>query len=209
MARSTNPFVKQIYFWWLIAPLLSALLFPAFCSVETLKIQPPEQELVEQCHRDLQTINERATDHFNSWFVSTGLVARSLAEPQRAEASGWNGYTWMGTMSHTWFSRFWLFTYRVIWRWTAFWPLYIAGVFGIAGPCLADGLVMRAKKRYEFGQYNPLAFNVSGTLFALAIGWFIYLPMLPVALTGVIMASFFGILGAFAWFTTANFQRSA
>lgn len=209
MARSTNPFIKQIYFWWLIAPLLSAVLFPAFCSFDSLKVQQPEVDLVAQCDRDLQKINQRANDRFNAWFVSTGLVHRSLADAQRAEASGFQGYTWMGTMSHAWFARFWLFTYRVIWRWTAFWPLYLAGVFGIAAPCLADGLAIRAKKRYEFGQYNPLAFNVSGTLFALAIGWLLYLPLLPVPLTGGLMVSFFAILGGFAWVSTANFQRSA
>ncbi|MFP3637945.1 DUF4400 domain-containing protein [Paraburkholderia sp. SIMBA_054] len=209
MAQSTNPFVKQIYFWWLIAPILSALLFPAFCSIESLKVQPPEVELVEQCDRDVAQINERASGHFNSWFVETGILRQTLSSSLRAEDTGWSGYSWMGGMTHKWFSKFWLFTYRLIWRWTAFWPLYLAGVFGIAAPCMVDGLVIRAKKRYEFGSYNPLAFNVWGTLFSLSIGWMIYVPMLPVPLTGVLMSGFFCLLGGFAWITTANFQRSS
>jgi hypothetical protein len=209
MPRSTNPFVRQVYFWWLIAPVLTALLVPAFCSDETLEIQPAEIELVEQCNRDVVAINESASNHFLSWFVATGIVKSSVSGSVHAEETGWTGYSRMGSLAHTWFTKFWKFVYRLIWRWTAFWPLYIAGVGGIALPCLIDGLVIRAKKRYEFGQYNPLAFNVAGTLFSLAVGWMVFVPMVPFALTAVFMMGFFLVLGLVGWFATSNFQRSA
>lgn len=209
MPRSTNPFVKQVYFWWIIAPVLSVIIFPALGSVDSLKIKPEEIQLANRCNDDIDDVNQSATNHFDSWFVKTGWVAHSIQENVNAENSVATGYAWLGRTMHTWYGRFWLYAYRVIWRWTAFWPLYIAGVLGIATPCLVDGLVIRAKKRYEFGQYNPMAFNVSGTLFSLAVGWLLYVPLLPLPLTENLMACFFLGLGAVAWISTANFQRSA
>ncbi|MBN3761053.1 DUF4400 domain-containing protein [Burkholderia sp. Ac-20365] len=208
MARSTNRFVTVIYFWWLIAPILSAMLFPAFMPAEGLQIQAPEVDFAIQCDRDLAQINESARANFDAWFVQTGILRQTLTSSVHAEDTGWSGYSWMGGMTHKWFAKFWMFTYRVIWRWTAFWPLYIAGIFGIVAPCLGDGLVVRARKRYEFGSYNPLAFNIWGTLLSLGIGLMIYLPMWPWSLTAIVMASLFCGLGGFAWFATANFRTS-
>jgi len=207
-ARS-NPFVRQIYFWWLIAPILSSLLFPALLSSESMKVQPQELAFAEQCGRAVDQVTESATGAFNTLFVDTGILRRTLSGSEQAESTGWAGYAWMGSTFHGYISRFWQFAYRVVWRWTAFWPFYVSGVLGIAAPCLVDGLITRAKKRYRFGQYNPLAFNVGGTLFAMAIGWLLYVPLLPIPLTIVVMGGFFLLLGVFAWFTTANFQRFA
>ncbi len=206
-SRTTNPFVRQIYFWWLIAPMLSCLLFPVFIPAASLKIANAETQFVYHCGRDAYDVTTDATLIFNELFVHTGILKATMSSSEDAEESRSDGFSWMGRLLHGWLARFWLFTYRVVWRWTAFWPLYVIGVLGISFPCLVDGLVTRAKKRYRFGQYNPFAFNVGGTLFAIAVGWMIYVPLLPVPLTAPIMGGFFSLLGLFAWFTAANFQR--
>jgi hypothetical protein len=207
MPRSTNPFVSRVYFWWLIAPVLSAMLFPAFLTVQQLQISQHEADFAEETRQDVVEVNQTAAGCFNDWFVTNGILARTMSDSSRADASGAVEASWIVGTLHAWFVKFWLFTYRCMWRWIAFWPLYVSGILGIALPCLVDGMVARSKKRYDFGQYNPLAFGVSGRFFAILIGWLFYVPMLPLPLTGALMASLFCAFGLFAWLTTANFQR--
>ena len=207
--RSTNPFIRQVYFWWLIAPILTSIILPAVMPAGSFKVQSEEQAFLVECGRDVGAVTQTATSVFTSWFINTGFVDDTMDPSRHAMNSQRTGYAWMGGIFHGWFQRFWLFVYRIVWRWVAFWELYVVCILGIAGPCLVDGLIVRAKKRYRFGQYNPLAFNVSGTLFALAVGWMFYVPMLPLPLTALFMGGFFCVFALFAWFTSANFQRGA
>lgn len=201
-----NPFAGKIYFWWIIAPILALLFCPMFMQEESFKIAPSEIEFVTNTRSDTQAITESATGAFQSWFVNTGLVHLTIGDYQKAEASGYKGYVWAGSMMTAYMGRVWRYLYRVIWRWVAFWPFYAVGLAGIFLPCVVDGLVVRSVKRSEFGLYNPLGFTISGSAAAIFIGWLFFVPFSPWPLGHWIISSLFVGLGLMTWLTVGSFQ---
>lgn len=201
-----NPFAGKIYFWWIIAPILSLLICPMLMQEESFKIASSEIEFVSNSRSDVDGITQSATAVFQSWFVDTGLVRFTDNDYRRAEASGYKGYAWAGSIMDAYMERVWRYMYRVIWRWTAFWPFYLVGLLGIFIPCVVDGIVVRSVKRSEFGLYNPIGFNLSGSAAAIFIGWLLFVPFSPWPLGHWIISVLFLGLGLTTWLTVGSFQ---
>jgi hypothetical protein len=201
-----NPFADKIYFWWIIAPILTLLICPIFMQEESFKIAPSEIEFVASCRQDVQTITESATGVFQTWFVNTGLVHLTTNDYRNAQASGYKGFAWAGWKMDGYMGRVWRYLYRVVWRWAAFWPFYAVGLIGIFLPSVVDGLVIRSVKRSEFGLYNPLGFTISGSAAAIFIGWLFFVPFSPWPLGHLIISSLFVGLGLMTWLTVGSFQ---
>lgn len=201
-----NPFAGKVYFWWIIAPILALLICPIFMPVDSFKIAPSEFEFVSSCRSDVDGITQSATGVFQSWFVKTGMVHLTVNDYQKAEESGYKGYAWAGSIMDAYMERVWRYMYRVIWRWAAFWPFYLVGLVGIFLPCVVDGVVVRSVKRSEFGLYNPIGFNLSGSAAAIFIGWLFFVPFSPWPLGHWIISGLFLGLGLMTWFTVGSFQ---
>ncbi len=107
-----NPFAGKVYFWWIIAPILTLLFCPIFMQEETFKIAPSEMEFVTRCRPDAQAITESATGVFQSWFVNTGLVHLTISDYRKAEESGYKGYVWAGSMMTAYMGRVWRYVNR-------------------------------------------------------------------------------------------------
>ncbi|WP_321935248.1 DUF4400 domain-containing protein [Paraburkholderia sp. J8-2] len=207
MARARdNPFISKIYFWWIIAPVISFVLFPLLLQDSTFRIAPDEIEFVRDCGRNVESVTASATAAFRSAFVETQVVAMTVGQYERAEDSDYRGYARIGTYMHAYMTRMWLMVFRAMWRLDALWPLCLVGFFGIFLPFLTDGLVVRAKRRSEFGLYNPISFNISGTGSAIFIGWLFYLPLVPWPLSSLMLFGFFMGLGLMTYLTVGSFQ---
>ncbi|VVE14232.1 MULTISPECIES: DUF4400 domain-containing protein [Pandoraea] len=201
-----NPFAGKVYFWWIIAPILTLLICPMFMPSDSFKIAPSELAFVTSSRSNVDAITKSATGVFQSWFVNTGMVGLTVNDYQKAQASGYKGYAWAGSIMDGYMERVWRYMYRVIWRWTAFWPFYVVGLVGIFLPCVVDGVVVRSVKRSEFGLYNPISFNLSASAAAIFIGWLFFVPFSPWPLGHWIVSSLFLGLGLMTWFTVGNFQ---
>lgn len=207
MARARdNPFISKIYFWWIIAPVLSFVLFPFFLQEKSFHIAPDEITFLRDCGRDVDDVTAAVSAAFKTAFVDTGAVAMTVGDYERAEDSEYTGYARVGAYMHAYMARMWLMLFRAMWRLAALWTLYVVGFLGIFLPFLIDGMVVRAKRRSEFGLYNPISFNISGSGGAVFVGWLFYLPLVPWPLTGLLMLAFFAGLGLMTYFTVGSFQ---
>lgn len=200
-----SEFNRHILFWWLIAPLLTLLILPAFMQPESFAIASEEVRYLTHWGSRVHPVTERADALFNSLFVDSGWVRGSLdlAQPRTRDLPAATGlFRWL----HGWIAGFWMLLYRVIWRVYALLPIYLAAILGYALPAFVDGLTTRLKKRYDFGQHNPIFFYSSMHFVLLAVGLALFVPITPLTLTPWILGGYFLLTAAAVWIMASNLQ---
>ncbi|MFK0380211.1 DUF4400 domain-containing protein [Pandoraea sp. NPDC090278] len=197
-------FTQKFYFWVFVAPVLCIIAVPLFLPAAKLKVPEAEVELLANTGRNVDAVNDRAGAAFVRWFVSTGLYKPSVDQVRdttpRPAAK-------VSDLQHNWSNKVWLLVYRAMWRWYAFWPLYVTGVLGLVLPSLVDGLVAREKKRFKFGQYSSVGFGIAGGSLGRSISWLIILPIIPVTITPELLGGLFAFAAFVSWYAATNFQR--
>lgn len=204
-----SEFNQHILFWWLLAPLVALLILPGVMAPESFQVAPAEVRFLSNWGGQHREVTASADEKFERWFVAPGWVKRSvsLTQPQRmgglglsAGATGW---------LRDWVTGFWMLVYRVLWRVLALGPLYLTAAIGFALPAFVDGIGSRLKKRYDFGQHNPIFFYSSMHFVLLAIGLAMFVPITPLTLTPMVLGGFFLATAAAVWVMAANLQTGA
>ncbi|MGT2455692.1 DUF4400 domain-containing protein [Cupriavidus basilensis] len=204
-----SEFNQHILFWWLLAPLVALLILPAVMAPESFQIEPAEVRFLSNWGGQHREVTRRADEKFARWVVAPRWVERSVSLTQplgvggpalSAGATGW---------LRDWVTGFWMLLYRVLWRVLALGPLYLTAAIGFALPAFVDGIGSRLKKRYDFGQHNPIFFYSSMHFVLLAIGLAMFVPITPLTLTPMVLGGFFLATAAAVWVMAANLQTGA
>lgn len=202
-----NSFMSQVVFWLFFLPVLTLIFMPLMHFEGDIEVQ--ELTMISNAGVSLEEVNAATKDKFAAWFVDTGIYPASLAFFSNTTDIGYN-MTTMATQAQSfgydWVTSFWGIIYKGMWRLHALFWVYVAAIGAICLPCLLDGLMVRARKRYQFQSHNPLVFNMSTHTAVMVLGLLLYIPLIPFSLTPVIVAVFIGFLGLALWWAAANFQ---
>ena len=205
---SKNSFVGHSLFWLLAVPFALVLAYPAFLVTDAEEVVPGDEIAALVLRgREPDEVNRAANLKFRRWFVDTGAVNASLGyfAPNTHDGAVPLSNEYAGFAAH-WIRSLWKITYRAIWRWVAFFDLFVALLAAIALPCFVDGLVQREKKLYTFGHHNPVYFYTAKHGVILMLGLSMTLPWLPLPLSYPLWAAIAAVVGAMSWFVAANFQ---
>ncbi|MFJ1258394.1 DUF4400 domain-containing protein [Cupriavidus sp. CuC1] len=211
-----SEFSRHILFWWLLAPLIALLILPGVMSPVSFQIEQAEVRFLSHWGGQDREVTRRADAKFDLWFVAPGWVDRSVAvtRPQRVGGSSLAGGVssfpaGTGSWLRDWVAGFWMLVYRILWRVLALGPLYLTAAIGFVLPAFVDGIGSRLKKRYDFGQHNPIFFYASMHFVLLAVGLAMFVPVTPLTLTPTVLGGFFLATAAAIWVTAANLQTGA
>lgn len=209
MVEVKNQFAKHVIFWVLTLPILAILLLPVFIPPHEFSVDKKEIAFFQDTlDVDVASVTRRSEAAFQSFFVDTGIfqsVKSILASDDKGFMRG-SAAGGMASFSNTYHTALWLLLYRAIWRITAIWPAALAIVLAMGIPALLDGLVVRARKSYTFEFHNPVYFWTASHSLIIVFGIAAILPLLPMAMTPMVIAAFTLLLCISLWITAANFQ---
>lgn len=203
-----NTFLRHIVFWIFFLPLMTIVIFPLL-KLKT-NIHPDEIEMVAAAGVDIAAVTAKVNSRFAAMFIKNGIMPASEAffggnhKTQRGEGMGLAATA--AEQAASWIRGVWLIIYRAMWRMHAMSGLYIAAILSVCLPALVDGLSIRARKRYQFQNHNPVHFYFSFHTAVFVVGLMLFLPLVPVALTPVIVAGAMLSLGLAIWWAAANLQ---
>lgn len=205
-----NTFASHLVLWVLFLPLLSILFFPVFMKDQN--IDPAEIQMVQKYGSDLATLTASSSSIFSAAFIKTGIMPATEnffgGGRSRTENSSEFGAS-SSHMAGEWVRGVWQLIYKVIWRINALVGIFIMPMFALCIPAAIDGFSVRARKKYRFENYNPVFFYTSTHTAVLMVGLFLYLPLVPIALTANILATFLVALACAIWVATSNFQTGS
>jgi hypothetical protein len=207
MLEVKNQFAKHVIFWVLTLPILAILLLPVFIPPHEFSVDKKEIAFFQNTlDVDVTAVTRRSEAAFQSLFVDTGIF-QSIKSILVSDARGFmRADGGMASFSNTYHTALWLLLYRAIWRITAIWPAALAIVLAMGIPSLLDGLVVRARKSYTFEFHNPVYFWTASHSLIIVFGIAAILPLLPMAMTPMVIAAFTLLLCTSLWITAANFQ---
>jgi hypothetical protein len=201
----SNSHFGHFLFWVLFLPLLSIVLLPLILPDQS--IDPAEVEMVQTFNIDTVKLQERSSSMFSSMFITTG--AMGATEAFFAPNVGVQAGLLQGAFSAKWIRGVWLIMYKMIWRWHALFWIFIIPVVALCVPAVIDGLMVRARKKYQFETSNAVFFYSSAHIATMALGMMFFLPLAPVTLSAIAL---FGLIIAMAsamWVTASNFQTGS
>lgn len=207
-ASIKNTFLRHFAFWCLFLPFLSLIFMPLF-KVD-MNIDPAEIKMIIDAGVDVDEVSATVNRWFSNAFIKTGImpgVEDLLASKDNKHRDGFVGVA--SNYAGQWARGTFMLIYRVMWRVNALFSVYVAALIGICVPALVDGIVVRARKRYQFENYNPVFFYFSYHAAVLVVGLLIYLPLVPIPLTPPILAGFLACLGVAMWYAAANMQTGS
>lgn len=204
-----NTFLSHLVFWVVFLPFLSYLLLPLV--MDTQNIDPREMTFVSNYVPDMHRVNEKSAHIFSALFVDTGAMSVTEDFFSGARAPTKHNYdSSFGNMSAawaaTWIHGVWSMIYKSIWRFNALMSIALFPTLALAAAAIVDGFSTRAKKQYNFERSNQVFFYTSTHTAVLIIGMFVFLPIVPIALTAEVIAGFMFMLTVALWFATSNFQ---
>ncbi len=211
-ASVKNTFMSHMVFWLVFLPILTIIFLPLMKIAAD--IDPVELRMVTSAGVDVQEVAEKVNARFSNWFIRTGVMPASESffggyVPGTDQQEGMGMATNMRTFAADWVRGMWIIVYRAMWRLQALSGIYIAALFAICLPAFIDGLAVRARKRYQFENYNPVFFYFSYHSAVLVLGILFYLPIVPVALSPLVVILFLGLLGTAIWWAAANLQTGS
>jgi hypothetical protein len=209
MLEVKNQFAKHVVFWVLTLPILATLLLPVFVPPHEFSIDKREIAFFQDTlDVDISKVSRRSEAAFQSLFVDTGIFqnVKSILVSDGGGFMRSSGDGGIASFSSTYHTSLWLLLYRAIWRITAIWPAALAIVIAMGIPALLDGLVVRARKSYTFEFHNPVYFWTASHSLIIVFGIAAILPLLPMAMTPMVIATFTLLLCSSLWITAANFQ---
>lgn len=204
----SNTFARHTVFWLLFLPLMSIIFLPLL--IKDQNIHSEEMSLIADMGVDLQSVSDRTNRIYTSLFIETGILpaTESLFGTDEYIASK---HTHDGVIENTkfaggWIRGVWQMLYKAIWRVNILISIFLLPVLFLCIPAAIDGFSTRAKKQYRFENSNPVFFYTSTHTALLIIGLFLYLPLIPFALSSYLLAGFLFALGVSIWIATSNFQ---
>jgi hypothetical protein len=206
MIEVKNQFLRHAIFWVLFLPFALTLGMPAFLDSDSFVLHPGEISFFFDMGVNTLAVTERANAIFHKLFVETGIQEVSKGLFVHENKFDTKIIELAGRTTATWHYSLWNMVYRALWRLLALLPLYLSGIVSFVIPAFVDGLVVRAKKKYNFLSHNPMFFNVSTHFAVLLVGLSVFLPFMPIALGAWPLGAFFFVLAGSLWIVSANFQ---
>lgn len=211
-ASVKNTFMSHIVFWLVFLPILTIIFLPLLKM--KADIDPSELKMVAGAGVNVGEVADKVNARFSDWFIRSGIMPATESffggyVPGRQQQEGMGMATNMRMFAADWVRGMWIVIYRAMWRLQALSGIYVAALFAICLPALIDGLAIRARKRYQFENYNPVFFYFSYHSAVLVLGMLFYLPIVPVALSPLIVIMFLGLLGTAIWWAAANLQTGS
>ncbi|WP_234265106.1 DUF4400 domain-containing protein [Hydrogenophaga sp. NFH-34] len=206
MIEIKNQFARHMILWILTGPFLAVFLMPVFMGTEKLRVPDSEYETLQELGIEHDLVTQRANTVFSSLFVETGAVQWT-----RKFASSKNGFGTLGERninrgSNSYVEGFWHLIYRAIWRFMGMWPVLSVLLLAFALPAFIDGIVIRETKLDQFKPHNPVFFWLSMHSVISIAGSFLFLPLLPIAITIPVLYGAVALVSIGLWTLTANLQ---
>lgn len=153
---------------------------------------------------DIDDLTAETNKTFSDMFISNGMMSNT----EQFFSAGENArfHTFESGWAAKWIRGVWLMIYKAIWRMKALWLIFFLPAVALCIPAAFDGIMARAKKKYEFGSFNPVAFYSSTHLISFIIGMFVFLPLTPIALSTVILTLMLLGIAAAVWVAASNLQ---
>ena len=208
IVETKSAFLNHLLLWWLSASVLSIIFLPLVFTASDFEISKSEVAFFSDLGRSTDSVTSTANSAYDVIFVRTG-AAKFISWISTDSTSGFtkSGALQSGTnWSATWFEGALSMIYRMLWRVIALWPIYLSGLFAFCLPAMIDGLVVRAKKKYDFLQSNPVFFYGSAHSAALCFGLGLFIPILPMDINLPMLMFYFSAVAAALWVAAANFQ---
>lgn len=203
-----NTFMSHLVFWVLFLPVLTVVFLPLLNM--NGDIDGEEMAMIVRSGVDVKELSARVNSRFSALFIETGIM------PVTEQFFGLSGLTKESTDSNfawtaanfagNWVRGVWTIIYRAFWRLHALLGIYVSAIFAVCLPAVIDGFSMRARKKYQFQNTNPVVFYFSYHMAVLVVGLLIFLPLVPIPLTPILIGFFLTGLGVAMWWATANFQ---
>jgi Domain of unknown function (DUF4400) len=207
MIEVNNPLAKHGVFWMFVMPTLALLALPALLSPASFVVSAQEITFFEHTlARNVPGITAAADRWFETLFIQTHIAPAVRDFFNSGQVGSNDLLRRSGSLSRSYNDALWLMVYRGLWRLAGLWPVVIAIALSLGLPCLIDGLMVRARKSYNFEFHNPVFFWSASHSLVLILGLGVFLPFLPIALTPAFLAGFTVLLCLGLWVTASNFQ---
>jgi hypothetical protein len=203
-----NSYARHALLWVWVMPLVAILTMPLLMPASSFKISQDEVQMFSvHLGQDVAKLNRRTDAIFTILFIETG-VYRTVTDflTVRGRPLQESSSKLAADVSSNYASAFFLLLYRAIWRLNGILSVSLGLVLGIGLPALLDGLMIRARKAYNFKMHNPVYFWGAGHTVVMLIGMTFFLPILPFELSLPILLGTLGLLFMVTWVTAANFQ---
>lgn len=203
-----NTFLRHAVFWCVFLPFLSLIFLPLL--IEDQNIDQNEIVMIGKLGINVEMATERTNALYSSMFISTGILhttekffSGNIIPNQGHDLEKVVEAT---SFSAKWIRGFWLLLYKCIWRLNMLISIFFIPTIIVCIPSAVDGFATRARKQFRFERANPVYFYSSMHLAVFIVGLFVYLPLLPIALTANLLALFIFSLSAAVWIASSNFQ---
>lgn len=208
MIEVKNQFARHTMFWWIFAPFLMAVILPFIIPKVHLSLNQAELEAFNSMGIDGEKKVKQTDSLFDSWFIQTKIRSQfdNIFENTVKTPSTWQFQQSSRKVTSEWNDGFWSLIYRAMWRINALMTIYLMGFICFIIPSFIDGLISRAKKKYEFRTNNPLYFYSSAHTTILIAGLALFIPFIPYSLTALTVGLFIIILAGSSWIVASNFQ---
>ncbi len=208
MVEIKNPYARHALLWTWLMPLVAIIVLPAFLPASSFRVDPEELRMFsDTLGQDIAGVTRQADAIFTAMFVRTGVYEAVTEFFHTVGAPLQQGTAKASRDFNTGYAQcLFLMLYRAIWRLCGILSITAGIVVGIGLPTLLDGLMIRARKAYNFEMHNPVYFWTAGHTVVMLIGATLFLPLLPLQLSLPILFGTLGLLFAVVWVTAANFQ---
>lgn len=206
--ETKSSFLNHFLLWVLTATAFSLIFLPYLMPADSFSVSKEEIEFFNDLGRDTKAVTKSANSIYSAIFDGTGAgvaIDNIFHKTDRAEVTR-SGIVVAVDWARKWMDNFTRMIFRGIWRLIALWPIYLAGMLTFCIPAFVDGLVARAKKKYDFLQSNPVFFYGASHFVAFAFGASIFVPIAPLPLSGVLIAALIAFVALAMRVAAANFQ---
>lgn len=208
LIETKSSFLNHLLLWVVTVTLFGLVFLPFFMSPVAFEVSIEEVRYFRSLGRDTSAVTESANNAYKAIFDDSGATQvidaffhrNNRQDNERAGIA--KGVDW----ARRWMDNFTRMVYRGIWREIALWPIYIAGILSICIPAVVDGLAVRAKKKYDFLQSNPVFFYGAAHAVSLVLGLAFFVPIAPMAIDSTMLTICFMAVALSLWIATANLQ---
>lgn len=206
MIEIKNQFARHLILWVLTGPFLAVILFPAMWPAEKMRVPTSEIETLQILGANPNDATRRANEIFTTLFVETGIHQWTRKLVGSRGGLGTEGERNMHKGSNSYVDGVWHLIYRAIWRFMGMWPVLSILLLAFAVPALVDGVVTRETKLDQFKPHNPVFFWIATHSVISVVGSFLFLPLLPIAITIPVLYGSVALVAIGAWSLAANLQ---
>lgn len=202
--ETKSTFLNHLAFIMVTITAFALIFLSAIMSSDSFDVTNPEMKFLTNMGRDTEQVTRLATSAYNVAFESTPAnvaIDYVFHKNDRFENEGAGilaGVDW----ARKYADNFTCMIYRGIWRLIALWPIYLTGIITFCIPAMIDGLVLRAKRKYDFLQSNPAFFYGAMHFVSLTIG---LVFLIPIVIDTTMIAGLLLLVASSFWAVAANF----